>query len=569
MERIKPQSSEIQGRGEAEDFAKRAATYPPPKNEHAPEQQVDQNVFEDTKDNPVTIRKDTPGKSDEQKLDELPTGSLPVQKIPATPPAEHTWAAGNGGGQRTDEIIRESASIETHKMSTVGRSAARDEAQFLDMPTTPLPALMSAKPLANARSRLTRGRAIFLALLLAIVLINASVAGFSHFFGPHGWGSAFNNSSNANANLLNQLRQQLQHNGATPGSSGHTTPQPSTPDQIINTILANMTLDQKLGQMMIVQFTGQDYSPQLDAMINQYQVGGVLFFQFNIGNKSQLTGLTSQMQHNASLPLIVSVDQEGGTVDRFVNLDGAQPPASVIGASGSTNQAYQQGVKDAQDLASYGFNLNLAPVVDVTNVYNSQLYERTYGNNPAIVTKMSGAYLQGLQKSGKVLGTLKHFPGLGAVSVDPHFRPPDLTRSLANLNAIDWAPYSALIKQGDVYSIMVTHEYVKALDSSEPSSLSPQVIGILRNQMHYQGVIITDSLTMDSIHNYYTYGQAAAKAVEAGDDILMGAASANDVAAMIDGIKQAISSGAISQQQIDASVRRILLFKYRMGLLHL
>jgi beta-N-acetylhexosaminidase len=115
---------------------------------------------------------------------------------------------------------------------------------------------------------------------------------------------------------------------------------------------------------------------------------------------------------------------------------------------------------------------------------------------------------------------------------------------------------------------MVTHEYVKALDSSLPSSLSPQVIGVLRNQLNFQGVIMTDSLTMDAIANYYTFGEAAAKAVEAGDDLLMGANSPSELALMLDGIKKAIASGDITQQRIDDSVRRILLLKYQMGYLH-
>jgi beta-N-acetylhexosaminidase len=330
-----------------------------------------------------------------------------------------------------------------------------------------------------------------------------------------------------------------------------------------------MSLDEKLGQMMMVQFVGQSYSTDLSTMINQYHVGSVLYFQFNIGSKSQLSGLNSQMQHDASLPLLIAVDQEGGTVDRLINLDGAQPSASQIGASGNPKKAYQQGVKDAKNLAAYGFNLNLAPVVDVNNVYNWQLQGRTYGSTPTTVSEFAEQYLTGLQQSGKVLGTLKHFPGLGDVSTDPHYGLPALTRSLSNLNAIDWAPYRTLINQGHVYSIMVTHEIVDAVDKTQPSSLSPKVIGILRNQLHFQGVIITDSLTMDSIHNFYTYGEAAAKAVEAGDDILMGADSPSTLAQMITGIKQAMSSGAITQQQIDASVSRILLFKYEMGLLHL
>ena len=475
--------------------------------------------------------------------------------------------------QSIEEIERReaTAAIETRKMATpvtplppVAQTPI--EAALTDIPTTPLPTFVPLRPLKpGPQTHLTRSRALLLLILAAILLVNASVAGFNQFFGPQGWGSVWNSPGRTGPNLLTQIAQQLQHS-PTPGTKG--TPTAPSPTQIVNLLMSNMTLDEKLGQMMMIQFAGQSYSPDLDTMISQYHVGSVLYFQFNIGSQSQLTGLNAEMQHNANLPLLVSVDQEGGTVDRLVNLDGPQPSASQIGASNNPNLAYQQGLKDATDLASYGFNLNLAPVVDVNNVYNPQLYGRTYGHDPAAVSKMAEKYLEGLQHSGKVLGTLKHFPGLGDVSTDPHYGLPALTRDLNSLNSIDWAPYNTLIKQGHVYSIMVTHEIVDALDKTEPSSLSPQVIGILRNQMHFQGVIITDSLTMDSIHNFYTYGEAAAKAVEAGDDILMGADSPNTLAQMITGIKQAINSGAISQQHIDDSVRRILLFKYEMGLLH-
>src|SRR5581483_12038090 len=114
---------------------------------------------------------------------------------------------------------------------------------------------------------------------------------------------------------------------------------------------------------------------------------------------------------NSTIPLTVAIDQEGGTVDRLVSLDGPRPSATSIGATGNPLNAYNEGVRDANDLAYYGFNLNLAPVVDVNNVYNPQMYLRTFGNNPTTVTQMAEAYLKGLQKSGKVLGTLKHFPG--------------------------------------------------------------------------------------------------------------------------------------------------------------
>lgn len=227
-----------------------------------------------------------------------------------------------------------------------------------------------------------------------------------------------------------------------------------------------------------------------------------------------------------------------------------------------------EGIQDAKDLSYYGFNLNLAPVVDVTNVYNAQLYLRTYGNNSTIVTKMAGAYLQGLQENGKVMGTLKHFPGLGDVAADPHLSVPSLYRTESALSAIDWAPYRTLIAQGNVHAIMVTHEIVTKIDSSKPSSLSYKIVtGILRNQLGFNGVIMTDSLTMEGIIAYDTEAQAAALAVEAGSDLLMGASTPSGVADMINGIKQAINSGDISQQRIDDSVRRILMLKYQMGLL--
>jgi beta-N-acetylhexosaminidase len=211
-------------------------------------------------------------------------------------------------------------------------------------------------------------------------------------------------------------------------------------------------------------------------------------------------------------------------------------------------------------------------VIDVDNNSNSELHQdqRTYGNTATRVTQMAAAYLQGLQQSGKVLGTLKHFPGLGSVTVDPHVGVAQLTRPKDQLEQIDWQPYRTLIQQGHVHAIMVTHEIVTAIDPTRPSTLSPKVVaGILRDELHYQGVIMTDSLTMQGITDYTPEDQAAALAVEAGSDLLMGASTPRDVAAMIAGMKEALHAGTLSEQRIDASVQRILMMKYEMGLLSL
>ncbi|HLX56418.1 MAG TPA: glycoside hydrolase family 3 N-terminal domain-containing protein [Ktedonobacteraceae bacterium] len=434
-----------------------------------------------------------------------------------------------------------------------------------------------ATPLMPAISRpakaptvaISRGTALIGIVLLGILVFNAINAGYAQFIGAQSWAFAlYSPNSSSGNNPLTTVNKEL-HRRPTPGASATATQQ-ITPAQYINLVIHNMTLDQKLGQMMIVQFLGPTYSLDISAMIDQYDVGAVLLFTSNnnIQSKTQLNELIQQMQHNSTIPLAVAIDQEGGYVDRLVGLDGPRPSAASIGATNDPSKAEAEGIQDANDLASYGFNLNLAPVVDVNTVYNPQLYGRTFGNNPDIVTRMAEAYLQGLQQSGKVFGTLKHFPGLGDVATDPHSGVPDVYRSKSELEAIDWAPYRAMIQQGNIHAIMVTHEVLHAIDGSIPSSLSYKVVtGILRDELGFQGVIMTDSLTMEGITAFYSESQAAALAIEAGNDLLMGATTPRDVASMIEGIKQAINSGAISMQRIDDSVRRILTMKYEMGLL--
>ena len=426
-------------------------------------------------------------------------------------------------------------------------------------------------PTIPPRVGIKRSHALLLVSFLCILVLQSIYTGSMQFIGPQGWSYVLNGPAGTGANSLLQTtyNQIHKHGASTPGA---TPQQKLTPQQYINLVIQNMTLEQKIGQMMIVQFVGPTYSPDLSAMISQYNVGAVLIFAANgnIVGKDQLKGLIQQMQNDSPLPLAMAIDQEGGTVDRLISLDGPRPSATSIGITNDPHKALEAGIQDAKDLSYYGINLNLAPVVDVNNIYNPQLYLRTYGNNPTIVTSMARAYLQGLQQSGKVLGTLKHFPGLGDVAADPHVSVPYLNRTKSNLEAIDWAPYRSLIQQSDVYAVMVTHEIVRAIDSSRPSSLSKKVVtGILRDELGFQGVIMTDSLTMDGITANYTPAQAAALAIEAGSDLLMGASTPAGVATMIEGVKQEINAGNISIQRIDDSVRRILLLKYQMGLIQI
>jgi beta-N-acetylhexosaminidase len=213
--------------------------------------------------------------------------------------------------------------------------------------------------------------------------------------------------------------------------------------------------------------------------------------------------------------------------------------------------------------------VNLAPVVDVGRS-NPQLGGRTFGSTPDRVTAMASAYLEGLQGSGQVTGTLKHFPGLGDTTTDPHLAMPVLNRSRADLEQIDLQPYRIMLKSEDVRAIMVSHELMPTVDAQLPTSLSPAVInGLLRGELGYNGVVMSDSLYMDAISARWSVPDAALLAIQAGTDIVTGLYSPQMVQQTIETLKNALASGKLTRQRIDASVQRILTLKIRMGLIPL
>lgn len=348
------------------------------------------------------------------------------------------------------------------------------------------------------------------------------------------------------------------------GMPNNTHVQTLTPEQYAAILTQQLSLDDALGQMIMVQVMGPDLSPDAIQMINAQGAGGVIFYGDNIQSAPQIQSLTSQLQHIASIPLLLSIDQEGGTVNRFYNLVGPLPSAAALA---SPDQARQRGQQDAVLLHQYGFNLNLAPVVDV-GTSNPQLWSRTFGSSPDRVAAMAGAYLDGLQQSGLVTGCLKHYPGLGATTTDPHLGMPVLDRSRADWEAIDLAPYRTLLKSADVRAIMVTHEMIPAVDQNLPSTLSPAILdGTLRQELGYQGVVITDSLYMGALNVHWSVAQAGVLAVVAGADILIGPYNPQMVQDMKDALRGALDSGTLSRARINTSVQRILTLKLRMGLI--
>ena len=348
------------------------------------------------------------------------------------------------------------------------------------------------------------------------------------------------------------------------------TPTPVTDSDLARSIVQGMSLDQKLGQMVIVEFYGATLNSDLAQMIQGNRIGGVLIENKN-GNaqtRDQLVTLNKAMQGQAHIPLFISTDFEGGIVNELRLITGERQSESAIGATGNPQVAYNAGHSAASDLAALGLNVNFMPIVDVlTNPNNPGLPMRTFGSDPTLVTNMGRAYLKGLTDGG-VVGCLKHFPGLGSANLDPHFSLPYMNRSLATLSAVDLVPYRTMINEGIVPMVMVTHILNPQLDLKLPTSLSPNVVTkLLRDQLHFNGVIISDTLWMGGISNTYSLAQAAVLAVKAGTDLLLGPRGLADTQNMIFGLHQAVMNGQISVAQINASVQRIIELKLHYKIL--
>jgi beta-N-acetylhexosaminidase len=342
----------------------------------------------------------------------------------------------------------------------------------------------------------------------------------------------------------------------------------------VQQLMAGMTLDQKLGQLIIVEYLGNSYTgTDLQYMIAQQYVGGFLYQESNhnftppYDVSSNVAAFSRQAMSDAKIPLLIGTDQEGGQVNRLYVFHGYLPSATEMTATGNPQVAYDQGSMAAKWMLQLGINADLAPVVDVQTVDPPVLATRMFGNDPNTVATFAGAYLNGLQQNN-VAGCLKHFPGLGAITSDPHVGLPTVNRSLAELESIDLAPYKLMIQKDHPAMIMSTDVLAPAIDPNLPAELSPKAINdLLRNQLGYDGVVITDGLYMQGISEMWTLSQAVVLSIMAGDDLIEGPYSASQVAVVIAALKQAIQQGTLTIDRINQSVERILLMKVRYGII--
>ena len=343
----------------------------------------------------------------------------------------------------------------------------------------------------------------------------------------------------------------------------------------IQHIMASMSLDQKLGQLIVVEYLGNNYQSGLQNMISQQFVGGFMYQESNhnfnppYNVEGNVYALSQQAMQDAKIPLIIATDQEGGLVNRLYTFHGYLPSAADMAASGNPNYALQQGTQSAKWMLQLGINTDLAPVVDVHTVDPAVLESRMFGSDPQTVATYAGAFLNGLQNNG-VAACLKHFPGLGAISSDPHAGLPTVNRSLADLNRIDFAPYKLMIQKDQPAMIMSTDVLMPAIDPNLPAELSPKAItGILRNQLGYNGVVITDGLYMGGISQRWSLSEAAVLSIIAGNDMIEGPYTPGLVAGVVAAFHQAIQQGTLTMDRVNQAVERILLMKIHYGMIKL
>lgn len=342
-------------------------------------------------------------------------------------------------------------------------------------------------------------------------------------------------------------------------------------EEMVETCIAEMPLEDKVaGLFMITPEALTGVSQAIKAgdgtkdALNQYAVGGLIYFSQNIKDKDQLTEMLSNTSSMSKYPLFLAVDEEGGSVSRVAESKIEVSKVSdmaTVGASGDTMEAYNSGSTIASYLYELGFNVDFAPVADVvTDAESSVIGNRSFGSDPTAVSGMVAAMVGGLQDTG-VSSCLKHFPGIGGTAEDTHDGMASVEKSLEDMKASDFVPFQSGIESG-AHFVMVSHVSAPGLvGDNTPCSLSDKVItDILRGELGYNRIVITDAMNMAAITEYYSSDEAAVMAIKAGADMIL---MPEDFQAAYDGVLAAVKDGVIAEERINESLKRIYRVKYR------
>jgi beta-N-acetylhexosaminidase len=334
-------------------------------------------------------------------------------------------------------------------------------------------------------------------------------------------------------------------------------------------ITASLPLEKKVGQIIHIGLYGKAASSSIEEVIRRYHPGGIILFAANLGRAPEIKKLNADLQRlslkHTGIPLLISIDQEGGRVIRVTDGVTDFPGMMALGQSGDLRLAYVTGFITARELRSLGFNFILAPVLDVNNnPDNPVINTRSAGSDPAIVSEIGTAYMLGVIDA-RSLPAIKHFPGHGDTNTDSHYALPVISRTEAQLNEVELLPFKKAIDAG-APAVMVAHILFEQLDHENPSTLSPAIVnGLLRTKLGFQGLVITDAMEMKAVADRYPMGEAALKALKAGVDITLLTAQSDHIRQIHKRLMQAVTNQEIDIAVIDAAVRRQIYEKLKNG----
>lgn len=340
-------------------------------------------------------------------------------------------------------------------------------------------------------------------------------------------------------------------------------PESLTIEQQTEKLIADMTPEEKIGQLLMIGIQGTEVNDDSRYMLNAYHAGGIILFDRNVVSLEQVTELNRGLQAcSPKVPLFIAIDEEGGNVSRMKNAMPSAPSEEEIGRSGDPALAGQWAGRVGTRLRECGFNVDFAPVADIAMPYG-----RSYSREAGVAAEFVQAAADGYRQAG-IFYSLKHFPGIGRGAVDSHIDAVTVTASREEMEQTDFVPFRQRIAADDPdgWFVMVSHLTYPALDKDAPASLSAKIVtGLLREEMGWQGLIITDDMEMGAISRHYSFGEAAVRAVQAGVDVVLVCHEYEHEQAAYDALLQALRDGTLREQRVDESLRRILRAKLQLA----
>ncbi len=324
------------------------------------------------------------------------------------------------------------------------------------------------------------------------------------------------------------------------------------------TILEDMTLEQKVGQLFILGFWGKEPDYYITKMITERNVGGIILLGYNIDDEDQLKKLTSDLQDMSSTPLFISIDQEGGEVSRIRFEDTYNiSQFDIRDENGAFNLAKQRG----QQLREFGINMNFSPVLDNVSNEDSFLYTRAFRGDADNIASLAIAMIEGYREGG-IIACIKHFPGYSNESLDAHSALDTIEITKEDLGLYIY-PFKEALKSTD--AVMMGHILFPNIDANSPTSVSKYFVNdLLREELKFEGLIITDDMQMKSIYDMYSIKEAAVRAILVGNDILVYTGDPQEQAEAYNAVLEAVREGVIKEEEIDKKVLKILNLKYSL-----